>query len=59
MHTHFENESFVEDWIQGFTVDFSFKLLLFVREKIDFDVRIGRASHVQSRKLLRLNDGYR
>lgn len=39
-------------------MDFGFELFLLIRQQVDFDVRIGSASHVQSGQLLRLDHGH-
>lgn len=44
---HLKCESLIEDWIQSFPMNFSFELLLLIREQVNFHVRIWSATHVQ------------
>lgn len=55
---YLESKLFIEDWIEGFPVDFSLKLLLFVRQQEDFDVWIGGTPHVQGGQFSSLDDSH-
>lgn len=37
-------------------MNFGFKLFLFVREQIEFNIRVGAASHIHGRKVCSLQD---
>ena len=54
---YLEGEILVEDGVEGFAMDFGFELLFLVRQEVDFDVRIGGATHVQGRQFFRLMNG--
>lgn len=51
-------ESLVEVRLEGFPVNFGFKLFLFVWEQIEFHVRVGATSHVHCRQFRSLDDAY-
>lgn len=55
---YLESKLFIEDWIEGFPVDFCLKLLLFVGQQEDFDVWIRCASHVQGGQFSSLDDSH-
>ena len=40
---YLEGEGLIEDWIEGLSVDLGFKLLLLVREEVDFHIGIRSA----------------
>ena len=50
--THCEFESFIEDWIQGFPMDFRLKFLLVIREQVDTDVGVGKSVQVHRSEIL-------
>lgn len=58
-NNHLESKGLVEDRVECFPVDFGLKLLLLIRQKVDLDVRIRSAAHVQGRQLLSLDHRYR
>ena len=50
-----EGEGLVEDWVKRLPVHLGLKLLLFVREEVDFHIWIRSARHVHSRQVSRLD----
>lgn len=54
-----EGEAFIEDRIEGLSMNFGLLLGLLVGKKIDFAVWITSSSSITCRKILRLNDSYR
>lgn len=59
MLANLEVESFVENRVESFAMDFSFIFLFLIREKIDFDVGIRCSRHIHSGKFFSLDYGHR
>lgn len=51
-------ESLIENGIKVLPVNFSFKLFLFVREEVEFNVGVRAAPHIHRRQLSSLQDTY-
>lgn len=51
-------ECLVESGFKGLSMDFSFKLFLFVREQIEFNIGVRTTPHIHGRELCSLQDPY-
>jgi hypothetical protein len=54
--THLEHKCLIEFRIECLSVHFGFELLLLVGKQVNFNIRIGRSAHVESRQFLGLDD---
>lgn len=56
MHPYLKSEGLVEDRTEVFALNFGFKLLLLVRQHVNFDIWIWGSSHVHGCEVLSLED---